>query len=39
VPALLADFQDVLVSTLGFKLHWPEELRLTPRVRFDPLGI
>lgn len=38
-PEALADFQDVLVKQLGFELHWPEELRLTPRVKFDPLGI
>ena len=27
----LADFQDMLVGTLGFKLEWPEYARITPR--------
>lgn len=38
-PDLLADFQTMLVQQLGFILHWPEELRLTPRVKLDPMGI
>ena len=36
---LLADFQNTLVERLGFVLHWPEALRLTPRFKQDPLGI
>jgi len=35
----LKDFQKLLSDQLGFELHWPEELRLTPRVKLDPLGI
>jgi hypothetical protein len=38
-PAHLQDFQDVISNTLGFELAWPEEQRLTPRVKFDKLGI
>ena len=38
-PQRLADFQALLVNQLGFVLEWPEELRLTPRVKFDPIGI
>ncbi|WP_119070572.1 FAD-dependent oxidoreductase [Aggregatilinea lenta] len=38
-PQHLADFQALLVNQLGFVLEWPEELRLTPRVKFDPIGI
>jgi hypothetical protein len=37
--ARLKDFQNLLSDKLGFELHWPEELRLTPRVKLDPLGI
>ena len=36
---MLADFQKLLAHTLGVDLHWPEELRLTPRDKLDPLGI
>ncbi len=35
----LGDFQKMLTNTLGFELAWPEEQRLTPRVKFDKLGI
>lgn len=35
----LADFQSMLVKTLGFVLHWPEHLRVLPRFKQDPLGI
>lgn len=35
----LQDFQRVLQHTLGFELAWPESQRLTPRVKFDKLGI
>jgi len=35
----LEDFQILLSDHLGFELHWPEELRLTPRVKLDPLGV
>jgi hypothetical protein len=35
----LEDFQRLLADQLGFELHWPEELRLTPRIKLDPLGI
>lgn len=35
----LAEFQNMLTDKLGFELAWPEELRLTPRVKHDPLGI
>jgi len=35
----LQDFQIMLTDTLGFELEWPEEQRLTPRVKFDKLGI
>jgi hypothetical protein len=38
-PQHLADFQALLVEQLGFVLEWPEALRLTPRVKFDPIGI
>ncbi len=38
-PALLADFQSVLVNTLGFELAWPEPLRSTSREKSDPLGV
>jgi hypothetical protein len=27
----LADFQALLVNTLGFELAWPEYARITPR--------
>lgn len=37
-PQLLEDFQRTLTD-LGFVLHWPEELRLTPRIKLDKLGI
>jgi hypothetical protein len=36
---LLEAFQTILSDTLGFELHWPEEQRLTPRIKFDSLGI
>ncbi len=35
----LADFQTLIADRLGFELAWPEALRLTPRVKLDPLGI
>jgi hypothetical protein len=35
----LADFQHLLVEKLGLEIAWPEELRLTPRVKMGPLGI
>jgi hypothetical protein len=38
-PQHLANFQNLLAEKLGFELKWPEELRLTPRVKLDPLGI
>ena len=38
-PELLADFQRVLVNTLGFQLEWPEAIRATPRVKLNPMGI
>ncbi|HKK64544.1 MAG TPA: FAD-dependent oxidoreductase [Clostridia bacterium] len=34
-----SEFQQLLVNKLGFILSWPEELRLTPRDKKDPLGI
>ena len=34
----LSDFQLLLQNRLGIDLAWPEELRLTPRVKMDPLG-
>ena len=34
----LADFQTILIK-LGIDLEWPQTLRLTPRVKMDPLGI
>lgn len=37
-PSLLHDFQRMLVDTLGFMLAWPEEIRLTPRDKENPLG-
>jgi hypothetical protein len=37
-PALLADFQRLLSERLGVPLSWPEEIRLTPRNKFNPLG-
>jgi len=38
-PDLLTDFQSTLTDTLGFQLAWPEAIRLTARVKNDPLGI
>lgn len=38
-PDHLADFQNLLATTLGFELSWPEPLRLTSREKHDPLGI
>lgn len=35
----LQDFQSTLINDLGIDLTWPEELRLIPRVKMDPLGI
>ncbi|MCU0464770.1 MAG: FAD-dependent oxidoreductase [Anaerolineae bacterium] len=35
----LSDFQTLLSDQLGFVLAWPEHLRLTPRVKLDPLGV
>jgi hypothetical protein len=35
----LQDFQSTLINNLGIDLTWPEELRLIPRVKMDPLGI
>jgi hypothetical protein len=37
-PALLADFQRLLSDQLGIPLAWPEEMRLTPRNKANPLG-
>ena len=37
--ALLQEFQALLVNSLGVELSWPEEIRLTPRIKTDPLGI
>ena len=37
--ARLRDFQSMLVNTLGFVLHWREDLRIRSRVKQDPLGI
>ncbi|MDI9641567.1 FAD-dependent oxidoreductase [Geitlerinema splendidum] len=36
---LMSDFQKLLTDQLGFVLAWPEELRLIPRTKLDPLGI
>jgi hypothetical protein len=38
-PDLLQEFQSLLVNTLGVELSWPETIRLTPRIKTDPLGI
>ena len=38
-PALLADFQAVLVCDLGFVLAWPDDIRLQSREKMDPLGV
>lgn len=38
-PAHLEDFQVLITNTLGVEIAWPEEQRLTPRVKFDKLGI
>lgn len=38
-PVQLEDFQRLLADQLGFELHWPEELRFTPRIKLDPLSI
>jgi hypothetical protein len=35
----LRDFQTLLAEKLGFQLEWPEELRIIPRDKNDPLGI
>jgi hypothetical protein len=34
----LHDFQHLLTATLGVQLAWPEEIRLTPRDKENPLG-
>jgi hypothetical protein len=34
----LHDFQHLLPSELGIQLAWPEEIRLTPRDKENPLG-
>lgn len=34
----LADFQRLLTDTLGIMIAWPEEIRLTPRDKENPLG-
>jgi hypothetical protein len=36
---LLQDFQLMLTNSLGFQLHWPEDVRITPRNKLDKLGI
>lgn len=36
---ILVDFQNLLCGHLGVELSWPEGLRLTPRVKHDPIGI
>ena len=38
-PQQQRDFQRILSDNLGFELAWPEAQRLTPRVKFDKLGI
>lgn len=38
-PRHLTAFQALLSERLGFVLDWPEALRLTPRVKMDPLGM
>jgi hypothetical protein len=35
----LSEFQQMLMVRLGFQLVWPDQVRLTPRVKLDPLGI
>jgi hypothetical protein len=35
----MTDFQSLLAYKLGVELNWPEHLRLSPRVKLDPLGI
>jgi len=35
----LSDFQSTLSDQLGFVLAWPEHLRVTPRIKHDPLGV
>lgn len=37
-PALLDEFQRLLSRDLGIMLAWPEEIRLTPRDKANPLG-
>jgi hypothetical protein len=37
--ALLGDFQQMLSADLGFILAWPDDIRLTMRMKTDPLGI
>lgn len=34
----LHDFQHLLAETIGIQLAWPEEIRLTPRDKANPLG-
>ncbi len=34
----LHDFQRLLTSSLGIQLAWPDEIRLTPRDKDNPLG-
>lgn len=36
---LLQEFQTFISEKLGVELSWPEDARLTPRVKNDPLGI
>ena len=38
-PELLSEFQSRLTDTLEVVLNWPEEQRLIPRDKMNPLGI
>ena len=35
---LLTEYQKILSNDLGIQLSWPEEIRLTPRDKNNPLG-
>lgn len=35
----LSEFQSLLANNLGVILTWPEHIRITPRIKFDTLGI
>ena len=36
---LLQEFQQMLSEMLGVQLYWPDDIRKTPRIKLDKLGI